>query len=108
MPFTKGNNGGSKGRGKGNVSIVAAIKRKLEETAQGEGIEPGNKKTWLDILVKTYFQEITVNKKSELIKDVIDRVDGKPAQSLNLGNQKDENGDSEPFELVIVNSSRKD
>ena len=67
------------GRPKGSVSVVSAIKRKLEEEYPEASNE--QKRTYLDKIVAAYFEEIIEGKDKTLLKDVIDRVDGKPIQT---------------------------
>jgi len=67
------------GRPKGSVSVVSAIKRKLEEEYPEASNE--EKRTYLDKIVSSYFEEIIEGKDKTLLKDIIDRVDGKPIQT---------------------------
>lgn len=68
--FKEGNPGG--GRPKGSVSIVSAIKAKLEECPEGK------EKTYLYYLVEKIFKKAVIDDDVSMIKDIIDRVDGKP------------------------------
>ena len=72
--FVKGNPGG--GRPVGSVSIVEGIKKKLQE------IEPVNKKTYLELLLNTYFKNAIKDGDTSLIRDMINRVDGMPKQFI--------------------------
>lgn len=71
--FAVGNPGGP-GRPDGSVSIVEAIRRKLKEIPDGE------QRTWLEKFLTTLFEEAIEKKNDKLIRDMIDRVDGKPDQ----------------------------
>lgn len=76
--FVKGNPGG--GRPKGSVSIVEGIRRKLLE------IEPVNQKTYLELFLNTYFKNAIKEGDSQLIKDMINRIDGMPKQAVDVNN----------------------
>lgn len=74
--FVKGNPGG--GRPPGSVSIVEGIKRKLLE------IEPANKKTYLELFLSKLFLKAIKEGNEQLMKDMINRVDGMPKQSVDM------------------------
>lgn len=75
--FVKGVSGNPNGRPPGSVSIVEGIKRKLLE------IEPGNKKTYLDLFLNKLFLKAIKEGDTSLIRDMINRVDGMPLQKIN-------------------------
>lgn len=79
-PFKKGfdPNRNLEGRPVGSVSIVEGIKRKLLE------VNPKNKKTWLETFLDKYFDESVKMGKSDLIRDMINRVDGMPKQNNDI------------------------
>jgi hypothetical protein len=101
--FTVGNPGGP-GRPKGSLSVVDAIRRELEK------VIPGQKKTYLEKLVtKVLFTACTVGDVA-MIKDIIDRVDGKPAQTIMMKDDRmteEEALDQLKKELLNDNSSKK-
>lgn len=72
--FVKGNPGG--GRPVGSISIVEAIKRKLVEVPDGQT------KTYLELAVIRYFKKAIQDGDSKILKDLIDRVDGKALQKV--------------------------
>jgi hypothetical protein len=74
--FIEGISGNPNGRPKGSVSIVEEIKRKLETIPEGE------KKTYLQIFVEKLFKKGIDESDTTLMKDLIDRVDGKPQQNI--------------------------
>lgn len=76
--FKKGQSGNPNGRPKGSVSIVAGIKKKLLE------IEPVNKKTYLELFLSKLFLKAIKEGNEQLMKDIINRVDGMPKQSTDL------------------------
>lgn len=97
-PFKKGfdSNRNLNGRPKGSVSVVEALKRKLEECPDG------NTKTYLELLVARYLKQAIQDGDTQLIKDLIDRVDGKPKQSTDItSNGKD-------LQQVLVKFINKD
>ena len=77
--WKKGESGNPDGRPKGSVSIVDAIKRKLEEELPDASNE--EKKTYLDKVVETYLNKAMEDGDTTILKDIIDRTDGKPVQT---------------------------
>lgn len=75
-PFQKGVSGNPNGRPVGSVSIVEGIKRKLLE------VEPVNKKTYLELFLNTYFKNAIKEGDATLIRDMINRIDGMPKQTI--------------------------
>jgi hypothetical protein len=75
--FAEGNPGG--GRPKGSVSIVEGIKKKLEELAPGEDV-----KTYRDIFIEKIFEKANKDGDVQMMKDVINRVDGMPQAHVDL------------------------
>lgn len=80
VPFVKGFDPrrNLSGRPAGSVSIVEGIRRKLLE------INPKNKKTWLETFLDKYFDESIKVGKSDLIRDMINRIDGMPKQHTDI------------------------
>lgn len=74
--FVKGNPGG--GRPKGSISVVSAIKKKLEECPEGK------EKTYLHYLVEKIMKKAIVDDDVAMIKDIINRVDGMPQQKTDI------------------------
>lgn len=66
------------GRPKGSVSIVEGIRQKLED------IDPKSKKKWLDLFLETLFQKAVREGNEQLMKDMINRIDGMPKQSNDI------------------------
>jgi len=80
--WKKGQSGNPNGRPLGSVSVVEAIKRKLMEIPEGQ--TNAEKRTYLDLLVARYFKQTIQDGDAQLIKDLINRVDGMPKQSINM------------------------
>jgi len=79
--WKKGESGNPKGRPKGSVSIVEALKNKLEEVPDGQ------KKTYLELLVLRYMKNAVQDGDSRLIRDLImqkQEITGKDGESLNI------------------------
>jgi len=78
QPFKKGPDPrrNLEGRPEGSVSIVEGIKRKLME------IQPENKKTYLELFLNKLFLKAIKEGDVTLMKDIINRVDGMPKQSI--------------------------
>lgn len=89
--WKKGQSGNPAGRPEGSVSIVEGIKRKLLE------IEPANKKTYLELFLSKLFLKAIKDGNEQLMRDMINRVDGMPQQKTDLTS-----GGKELESLVIV------
>ena len=89
--FVKGVSGNPNGRPKGSVSVVEALKRKLEEVPEGQT------KTYLELLVSRYMKNAIQDGDTQLIRDLINRVDGMPTQRQELTGK-----DGEKLEPVLV------
>lgn len=76
--WPKGVSGNPAGRPEGSVSIVEGIKRKLME------IEPENKKTYLELFLNSYFRKAIKDKDSQMMRDMINRIDGMPKQLTDI------------------------
>lgn len=76
--FKKGTSGNPKGRPKGSVSIVSAIKRKIQKYPKG------HRRSYLELIVDKYLHKALIDGDTAVIKDIIDRVDGKAKQSIDL------------------------
>ncbi len=80
MPFTKGDkNINRKGRGPGAVSIVDALKRKLQE------YHPQERRKYLDLFVDKIIEKSLAYGDVPMMRDVINRIDGMPVQKTELG-----------------------
>jgi len=79
MPFVKGDPRiNREGRPEGSISVVSALKRELAKCPDGE------KKSYLELLVKRILKKGIVDGDASIIKDIINRVDGLPQQNLDL------------------------
>jgi len=74
--FKPGQSGNPKGRPKGTLSVVAELKKQLEQCPDGD------KRTYLEILVKKVLKKGIVDGDVNMIKDIINRVDGMPQQKI--------------------------
>jgi hypothetical protein len=73
-----GNTANPAGRPEGSISVVSAIKKKLQECPEGK------QKTYLHYLVEKIMKKAVIDDDVSMIKDIIDRVDGKPQQRTDL------------------------
>ncbi len=82
------------GRPKDSISVVAAIKRKLKE------VDGESKKTYLEKLVQKVIDKLLNEGDVAMIRDIIDRIDGKPTQKIagDIENQA-------PINLLIYGDS---
>ena len=76
--FKKGQSGNPNGRPVGSVSIVEGIRRKLLE------VEPGTKKQYLELFLSSYFKNAIKDGDNNLMRDMINRIDGMPKQTTAL------------------------
>ena len=74
--FKPGNCANPNGRPKGTFSIVGMIKDKLQE------IPKGQKETYAQLLVKKYMHKALVDGNDKIIRDLVDRIDGKAALKI--------------------------
>jgi len=74
--FPPGVSGNPDGRPIGSISIVALLKRKLEEIPEGQ------QHTYGSILVQKIIQKCLDDGDTSMIRDLISRVDGMPKQSI--------------------------
>lgn len=82
MPFEKGDkNINRNGRPKGVVSIVKSLKYRLQQIAPAE-IGGDGIKTYRQLMIDTIFNKAILEKDTILLRDIIDRVDGKPKQNI--------------------------
>jgi hypothetical protein len=73
-----GNTANPAGRPEGSISVVSAIKKKLQECPEGK------QKTYLHYLVEKIMKKAVIDDDVSMIKDIIDRVDGKPQQRTDI------------------------
>ena len=76
--FKKGESGNPKGRPKGSLSIVAALKKKLNK------IDPKSRKRYLDLFVDKYIDMAIVEGKEQTMKTIINYTDGMPDQKIDM------------------------
>ena len=76
MTFVKGQSGNPNGRPPGTFSIVAMIKDKLKEVPEGQ------KETYAELVVKKYLHKALVEGDDKMLRDLVDRIDGKAVQKL--------------------------
>jgi len=87
--FKKGVTGNPNGRPKGSYSIVEMIKKKLQEMPEGKD------KTYGEYFVEQIMKKAVIEGDVTMMKDLTDRIDGKPRQNIGL------DGGEEGKELVI-------
>lgn len=78
--FRDGNPGGP---GRPIFSIVSIIKRKLQEVPEGEA------KSLVELMAEEYLNNARNKRDGPAIRDIIDRFDGKPHQTLTVNNEAD-------------------
>ena len=93
-PFPKGVSGNPKGKKPGTISVVAGIKRKLEEVPDGQ------KTTYLELLINRIFKQAIQEGNEQMIKIIVNYVDGMPVQAV-------ENKTEGSLEIKIVEDKPK-
>lgn len=87
--FVKGVSGNPEGRPKGSFSLVEMIKKKLKEIPEGKD------KTYAEYFIEQLMKKSIIEGDVALIRDIIDRVDGKPTQRIGTP-------DGESFNLGVI------
>ena len=72
----KGVTGNPNGRPKGSYSIVEMIKKKLQEMPEGKD------KTYGEYFVEQIMKKAVIEGDVTMMKDLTDRIDGKPRQQI--------------------------
>ncbi len=85
MVFAPGVSGNPKGKPPGAFSLVALLKKKLQECPPGE-----NKKTYAELLIDRVLRASVIEGNVPMLKDIVDRVDGKAVQTMVVENEDDE------------------
>ena len=90
--FIEGVSGNPAGKPKGaGISVVTEIKRKLEEVPEG------SKSTYLKLFLNRYFKKAIQEGDVQILKDLINRVDGMPKQSNEITGES-----GNPIEVVVT------
>lgn len=76
--FVEGVSGNPNGRPPGTVSVVEALRRKLKEFPIGQ------EKTYLEQFIDKIFQKTIVEGDVQMMRDLINRIDGMPQQSMDM------------------------
>lgn len=74
--FKKGVSGNPAGRPKGSFSLVGLLKKKLQEHPKGKD------RTYAEYFVDKVMNATIVKGDVAMMRDIIDRVDGKPKQAI--------------------------
>lgn len=76
--FVEGISGNPAGRPKGSYSVVEMIKNKLKEIPEGKN------KTYGEYFIEQIMKKIVVEGDVTMMKDIINRIDGMPQQSVDM------------------------
>jgi hypothetical protein len=77
--FKPGESGNPNGRPKGSISLVGILREKLAECPEGT-----DKKTYAQLLIQRALNIALQGGDVSMIRDIFDRIDGKPTGSLDL------------------------
>ncbi len=86
------------GRPKGSISLVKILKEKLQEIST-----TNKKKTVAEVLIDKLISSAIKGNNIKAMKDIIDRIDGKPTQTTRVGNIE-----GETISLVIGGEEDED
>ena len=100
-PFKPGESGNPNGRPKGAFSLVGILKEKLQEIPDGM-----DGKTYAQLLIQRAMSIALKDGDVGMIRDMLDRVDGKPAQAVDLtsGGEKFETA---PMSLAVLEATKR-
>ena len=84
-PFKKGQTGNPKGRKKGSLSLVSLLKEELEKFIKTAGKK--EKVTYAKALIRKVLKKAIVDEDIQMMKDILNRVDGMPKQSVEVENE---------------------
>lgn len=102
-----GQSGNPKGKPKGSYSIVATLKRMMNEIPEEnlkqfkETKDPKWKKTYGELITSTIMAKVIKDKDTPMMRDIINRIDGLPKNSIGI------NGDGEPITGINIIISKK-
>jgi len=102
--FMPGVSGNPNGRPAGSISITTAIKRKLEETPDGQ------KKTYLVQIVDKLIEKALIDGDEKVLKLLWNYIDGMPKASIDLthGVQQDQLTELTEFFRSVANKNKKE
>lgn len=88
IPFKPGQSGNPGGRPAGSVSVIAAIRRKFNDTY----FDKNNKtrRTYLEAMVEVIFDEAIENKDSKTLMELVPYFDQKKSTKLDIGADKED------------------
>jgi len=81
--FKKGQSGNPAGRKKGSLSLIPILKKELLKKVRLKGKK--QKITYARALIKKILKKAIIEEDVQMIKDIFNRVDGMPKQSMDLG-----------------------
>lgn len=103
-PFTKDDPRINRnGRPKGSFSLVEMIKNKLQEIPEGKD------KTYAEYFIEQMMKKTVVEGDVSMMKDMINRVDGMPKQSIGLQGELRVNGavDDKEFDALMAGYAKR-
>jgi hypothetical protein len=91
--YKPGTSGNPEGRPKGSLSLVAILKEELGKIPEGE------KEDYAHLLINKAIDKAVTDGDTSTIRDLINRIDGIPRQSIGLYGGED----NEPMIIKIIN-----
>lgn len=81
--FKKGTSGNPKGKPPGAFSLLSILREKLQTVPKGE------QQRIAELLLERYIDKSYEENDGTAIRDMVDRIDGRPHQTVTIDNEKD-------------------
>src|SRR4030042_3519824 len=97
-PVKKGQSGNPKGRPPGSLSLISLLKQELAETIKSR---TGEEMEIARALMKKLVQRALTEDDIKAIKEILDRVEGKPRETMEIGGEG-----NLPFLIKIIKDDK--
>jgi len=94
--WKKGFSGNPKGRPKGAFTIVGILKEEMEKfVPQDEKKKMEEKRTFAQVFVQRMLKKAIVDEDIVMMKEIMNRIDGRPKQSITINTEGNPQGEVE-------------
>lgn len=94
--WKKGFSGNPKGRPKGSFTIVGILKEEMEKfVPQDEKKKMEEKRTFAQVFVQRMLKKAIVDEDIVMMKEIMNRIDGRPKQSITINTEGNPQGEVE-------------